>query len=731
MKMIDRPSAGPAVMENVGDSGEFHIRNSAKAFSILSDGLYSNKIKAIIRELSTNALDSHVEADRSDVPIEVHLPTDFEPWFSVKDTGIGLDKQGVMELYTTYFQSTKTNSDDFVGALGLGSKSPFAYTDNFTVTAVHHGRKGIYTAYISENGVPSITQMTETDTDEHNGVEVRLAVKSSDTHHFLTEAKNLYAYFDMSRVRVLGVKDFEPRTVEYSMENIIPNVHVRSRSGGPLGNHNVIMGCIAYPVNLGDLSEHFPSESTAALAAQRTGLDIVAPIGAVSIQPSREGLSYDQSTCEYIIQVFQEVLDKVVNDVAKSLDPITNIWEFKEVANRLSQLGSLFNLAVDNYTDKRIQSQGFPRNFVTPRWDRTSSLRQYITMDVSQISRDYNIKISGFSRGFGITGMANRKPNYRNAWEFEVNDFTTFVIEDTSASVKRSKEHFKNRGEIYPTFVLRPYEKSRGKPLYSRFLREVLMEPMNVYYSSELDKPVKQHRHRKKPSQGVMVLKDGDIWRDIGDYPDSEISQTLGKKNDVRVYVDLNHSTVQNPGFAIIDRAELMRIASYVMGNLNAGRHLIGLRKSAQDFVKDRPNWIRLEEAALRVVKAVPDTYYLRSSSLIDTFRIFCEIHDNTSLEHKSDLTKVVNKYQDHLPRVDNNHVMCVYYLKRSGALESSYDDRFQKAKKQFDEDVNMLTELYPMLKYVSKHGNNRNNFFDDITDYIKMMDDQNKQGEK
>jgi len=63
-----------AVLSNVGQIGEFRIRNSAKAFNILSSGLYANKIRAIIRELSCNAVDSHIAAGRSGTPFDVHLP---------------------------------------------------------------------------------------------------------------------------------------------------------------------------------------------------------------------------------------------------------------------------------------------------------------------------------------------------------------------------------------------------------------------------------------------------------------------------------------------------------------------------------------------------------------------------------------------------------------------------------------------------------------------------------
>jgi len=107
-----------AILSNVGEVGNFKIKASAKAFSILSSGLYANKIRAIIRELSCNAVDSHVAAGRTDTPFDVHLPNDLEPWFSIRDYGTGLSHEQVSSIYTTYFESTKTESNDYIGALG-------------------------------------------------------------------------------------------------------------------------------------------------------------------------------------------------------------------------------------------------------------------------------------------------------------------------------------------------------------------------------------------------------------------------------------------------------------------------------------------------------------------------------------------------------------------------------------------------------------------------------------
>ena len=174
--IINNAPSNEAVLSNVGEIGEFRIRNSAKAFNILSSGLYANKIRAIIRELSCNAVDSHVAAGNQDTPFDVHLPNQLDPTFRIRDYGTGLSHDQVLNIYTTYFESTKTESNAFIGALGLGSKSPFSYTDNFTVTAIKDGKRNVYSAFINGEGVPSIALMHGEDTDEPIGVEIQFAV---------------------------------------------------------------------------------------------------------------------------------------------------------------------------------------------------------------------------------------------------------------------------------------------------------------------------------------------------------------------------------------------------------------------------------------------------------------------------------------------------------------------------------------------------------------------------
>ena len=323
MKIAHSQENAP-VLSNVGATGEFRIRNSAKAFSILSSGLYANKIKAIIREYSCNAYDAHVEAGKGDLPFDVHLPNALEPWFAVRDYGVGLDHQQVENIFTTYFESTKTNTDDLIGGLGLGSKSAFSYTENFAVTAIKNGRKGIYSAFIAENGVPSIALMHEEETDEPNGVEIKFSVNDSyDFRKFADEARSVYQYFKTPPV-VSGVEGFKPNQTVYQSKDIAPGIHLINTGGYYRNTSYAVMGNIAYPIEVPNADSNLGVDLATML---NCGLEIHFDIGDLDIQASREGLSYIPQTIAAIKRRLQELADSLESHIAKEIKEISNEWE--------------------------------------------------------------------------------------------------------------------------------------------------------------------------------------------------------------------------------------------------------------------------------------------------------------------------------------------------------------------------------------------------------------------
>ena len=111
------------------DSKEQGIILDATMFTMLSDGLYSDKIGAAVREVYSNAMDSHRAAGKPDQPARVKLPNPLDPTFSVRDEGLGMDHEEVMNVAGEYGSSTKRDENDSIGGFGIGFNSPYAAAD--------------------------------------------------------------------------------------------------------------------------------------------------------------------------------------------------------------------------------------------------------------------------------------------------------------------------------------------------------------------------------------------------------------------------------------------------------------------------------------------------------------------------------------------------------------------------------------------------------------------------
>src|SRR5271170_1318135 len=162
----------------------FSILDSAEAYEILSKGIYQDGIAAVIRELSTNAYDSHVQAEegvmgedgewivkpipnRSMLPFDITLPSYMSPIFKIRDYGTGLSEDDIMSTYNTYFFSSKRKTNTQIGSKGLGSKSPYSIVSSFLIISYFNGVKTGYNA-VKEDKIPTVIKLQSEPTDEPN-----------------------------------------------------------------------------------------------------------------------------------------------------------------------------------------------------------------------------------------------------------------------------------------------------------------------------------------------------------------------------------------------------------------------------------------------------------------------------------------------------------------------------------------------------------------------------------
>lgn len=325
--------------EGLGSDGAFGIVFNAKMAKILSDGLYSDKIGSIIRELCCNAIDSHVEAGCAKRPIEVHLPTIFEPWFHVRDFGVGLDHAQVIGIFTTYGASTKTNSNDFIGQLGLGSKSPFSYVDAFDVTARKHGVERQYSMYKNEQGMPSVALMGEKPTTDPNGVIIKMPVKSDDMRRFAEKAAKVFRWFDVTP-DVVGPSDFTVPKHEavfsgkgWQIRKML-DTYRHANGNAPVA----LMGRVAYPLDAGSLQN--ATDTHRALLNMPVTLEF--GIGELEVAASREALGYDKRTQENILARIDVVVRELAEEFERQIAAAPTEWEARKLFGTIFGNGTGF-----------------------------------------------------------------------------------------------------------------------------------------------------------------------------------------------------------------------------------------------------------------------------------------------------------------------------------------------------------------------------------------------------
>jgi hypothetical protein len=320
------------VKTNTTQQSKFTINATGHAFRILSDGLYQHKVAAIIREVSCNAYDSHVQAGKEDVPFVVTLPNFINPFFEVEDFGLGLDDEGVRSIFTSYFTSTKQSTNDAVGMFGLGSKTPFTMSDTFSITARKNGMERVYEAFIGEDGAPQVALVYEDNTEKENGVKISVPISTSRVSEFTWEASFILSFFKTKPI-VKGSSEFK-----FAMEDIAGMIEKEgivsrkvSLTGSNLYNKSIyaVMGGVCYPVTQYDLDLNDENKKYYDQIIYRYNNTVFLKynIGDLEVTPSRESLSMTERTKKNLSEKANEYFANLKKITQEQIDACPNVYQ--------------------------------------------------------------------------------------------------------------------------------------------------------------------------------------------------------------------------------------------------------------------------------------------------------------------------------------------------------------------------------------------------------------------
>ena len=306
----------------------FRIEANAVAFKTLRGSIYPNPIRTICREIPSNARDAHREVGKSDLAIDIQLPNDLDPTFSVRDYGPGINPDRIKDTFIVFFASTKRQDNKQTGGFGLGAKSPLGYSDSFnieTITPNENGEmvKRCYCAYIDESERGSLATLSEEVTTEPQGTKISIPIKSCDFYKFENEVLDALYYWN-PKPNIIGEKKdiWDRNTDKYTdftgvgkhciWEMNVNTEHLKSK---------VILDGISYELKHEEIVEDWDAlDENFRNFIEKSSFKLIFDCGALSVIANRDSLQYNLHTRTKLYETIKEIYDYISTHVTAALD---------------------------------------------------------------------------------------------------------------------------------------------------------------------------------------------------------------------------------------------------------------------------------------------------------------------------------------------------------------------------------------------------------------------------
>ncbi len=660
---------------------EYTVELSADFFDIIINNIYSDPISSVIREVGCNAYDAHVVNGNEITPIEVHLPSELEPYFYIKDQGTGLSEEGMDQLYTRLGASDKRDNNDTTGCKGIGSKSPFAYSDNFTVESCYDGERKLYSCFIGEDGKPKIKTTFTADTDQPNGLMVQLPVKYYDFNTFEQKCMNVMQHFKIAPNIVGRVAKFPEREIklEGSCWRLYEQKSYKSCAA------SAIMGNVSYPLenNSKITDENFDYGSLL-----QSYIEIDFDLGELNPAGGRERLQYDDRTvakiCQKLDVVNKDILKYIEDEVAKC-DTLWNArCKFLEMIDGFYHKGTLKKMEI-SYNDKPLFPDGINLN-----------IRKY---------RNANIKDGDQKEDYvyHLSKNSGKKYNYNeDLITPDINQL--FVINDIDAGgVSRSIQYCGDNINYYlPHKIQYIYFISIKDTKSVEEMITFLGDPETILASSLPKVRINRTAIEREPATKIQTF-DGtkycpnDMWKNS--------DKTTA---DSGIYLEICRNKYKNNSGHFIDAIELNHVLERLATLGYKAPVIYGIKTAAMKQKRmqkgiegDDPRWVcfwkyAIERINLQLLKFDVPLSLANSRAKLDYHQVKCldRVFKHTIAQDIATLYRHIDEVEAGVINIDRAQTIETLASKCKVPLDTT--DPIHKLKGELEG----IKEKYPLLKY-------------------------------
>ena len=476
---------------------------------------YSNPPLAVVREISANALDANMEANASR-KVEVTIPSKFNAHFVVRDFGGGLSQEDIFGLYSKYGKSTKRNSNNYIGAFGIGKFAPLSYGSSFSVVSYHGGLKSTYNVFVNDDDDTKIIKFAEEPSDEPTGLSVEVAIADDDVDRFRDVCKNFFRFFSEEDMpKFIGVGEDEKFFDDFEVV-----MEAQDKSWWILDdkqdywskNHHqghAVMGRVHYPIDVsainfdsicedGDADSEKLARNLRDLVSQ-DNVYIRFDIGQLKLHHSRESLEYNKATQQQILSTLKKVQQEIEEIAKEKLENAVDIWDAKaqyaQVVNALPRgVRDIFANSF-SWNGVKIESMSIDRSY---KYQDNVIITEYWKEDDEDATDGYKIRSSKHHRIY---------PHKNHA----------LVVQDMKSNhgnALRARTLFKENEELHKVFVVFLDGDDAEEYAYDiSGMQFNLINKERILYSSNIEKAKLQSRGKavRGESRGDVPLFELDI----------------------------------------------------------------------------------------------------------------------------------------------------------------------------------------------------------------------------
>lgn len=315
-------------VERVGDikrnEVSINVNDLDFILNILSTNLYSSPISSFIREIVTNAWDSHVEANTTEpIILELGKNTEENYFCKIQDFGVGISPERFDKIFRMVGSSTKRDTNNLMGGFGIGRFSALAASDSVYLTSHYNNIQYKYIMYKDGTKI-FIDEVYQAPTNERNGFEVMIYLNDVFQLNTCRDAvSSQLTYFENLYIIDKLKPEFAEKFNNLKIKKY-NNFYVNSYAGNS-ANLKILLGKVLYPLRLSNLDHNFIKD----LAIY----SIIIPfdIGELEITPNREELIYSKKTIETIeakiIKVIAEIKNLIVTQKTVNCKTVTEYLE--------------------------------------------------------------------------------------------------------------------------------------------------------------------------------------------------------------------------------------------------------------------------------------------------------------------------------------------------------------------------------------------------------------------